>query len=153
MRILDLSWNCIGDDLTAFPIYENLVNNELNHPERLFNNYALTETLSTLKLNLRRNPLLPPIDSLGGNKKGGGDSKKKGKQEKVVPVVKAEPKKVNVKPKEPSPFAVILGEYFSKVQLSLIHLDISHNNINYEDCKLIAEKSKLNHAILGIHGD
>ena len=153
LRILDLSWNCIGDDLTAFPIYENLVNNELNHPERLFNNYALSETLSTLKLNLRRNPLLPPIDSLGGNKKGGGDNKKKGKQEKVVPVTKAEPKKVSVRPKEPSPFAVILGEYFTKVQLSLIHLDISHNNINYEDCKLIAEKSKSNHAILGIHVD
>jgi hypothetical protein len=60
---------------------------------------------------------------------------------------------VPVKPKEPSPFAVMLGEYFSKVQLSLIHLDISHNNINYEDCKIIAEKSKLNHAILGIHVD
>ncbi len=51
LRILDLSWNCIGDDLTAFPIYENLVNNELNHPERLFNNYALNEKLSNLKLN------------------------------------------------------------------------------------------------------
>jgi len=138
LRILDLSWNCIGDDLTSFPIYETLVNNELNHPEREFNNYALNETLSTLKLNLRRNPLLPPIDTLGGNKKAGGDNKKKGKKEVVIPVTKTEPKKVPVKPKEPSPFATVLGEYFSKVQLSLVHLDISHNNINYEDSKLIA---------------
>ena len=151
LRILDLSWNCIGDDLTSSPQYETLVNNELNHLERLFNNYALDETLTTLKLNLRRNPLLPPIDSLGGGKKK-PDNKKKGKQEKVVPVV-TEPKKVPVKPREPSPFAVMLGEYFSKIQLSLIHLDISHNNIPYEDCKLIAEKSKANHAILGIHVD
>ena len=37
LRILDLSWNCIGDDLTSSPAYETLVNNELNHPEKLFN--------------------------------------------------------------------------------------------------------------------
>ena len=152
LRILDLSWNCIGDDLTSPPAYESLVNNELNHPERLFNNYALDETLTTLKLKLRRNPLLPPIDSLGGNKKPSGGDKKKGNQE-VKPEPPKEPKKIPVKPKDPSSFAVTLGEYFGKVQLSLIHLDISHNNINYEDCKYIAEKSKLNHAILGIHVD
>ena len=152
LRILDLSWNCIGDDLTSSPAYETLVNNELNHPEKLFNNYALNETLSTLKLNLRRNPLLPPIDSLGGNKKPSGGDKKKGNAEVKAPV-QTEPKKIPVKPKEPSPFAVILGEYFGKVQLSLVHLDISHNNINYEDSKLIAEKSKANHAILGMHVD
>ena len=152
LRMLDLSWNCIGDDLTSSPVYETLVNNELNHPEKLFNNYALNETLTTLKLNLRRNPLLPPIDTLGGNKKPSGGDKKKGNAELKAPT-QTEPKKVPVKPKEPSPFAVILGEYFGKVQLSLIHLDISHNNINYEDSKFIAEKSKSNHAILGIHVD
>ena len=154
LRILDLSWNCIGDDLTSSPAYESLVNKELNHPEKLFNNYALNETLTTLKLNLRRNPLLPPLDSLGaGAKKAGGAADKKGgKQEKVVPVP-TEPKKVPVKPKEPSPFANILGEYFGNVQLSLVHLDISHNNLNFEDCKLIAEKSKANHLILGMHVD
>ena len=152
LRILDLSWNCIGDDLTSAPAYETLVNNEINHPERLFNNYALNETLTTLKLNLRRNPLLPPIDTLGGKKPSGGGDKKKGKTDKLPPPP-SEPKKINVKPKEPSPFATTLGEYFGKVQLSLVHLDISHNNINYEDCKLIAEKSKSNHAILGIHVD
>ena len=78
--------------------------------------------------------------------------KKKGNAEVKAPV-QTEPKKIPVKPKEPSPFAVILGEYFGKVQLSLVHLDISHNNINYEDSKLIAEKSKANHAILGMHVD
>jgi len=43
LRILDLSWNCIGDDLTSTPKYESLVNKELNHPERLFNNFALKD--------------------------------------------------------------------------------------------------------------
>ena len=151
LRILDLSWNCIGDDLTATPKYESLVNKELNHPERLFNNYALNETLTTLKLNLRRNPLLPPIDATGGKKPS--QDKKKGKQDNAPVKAFSEPKKIQEKPKEPTPFAVILGEYFTKESLSLIHLDISHNNLNFEDCKLISEKSKVNHNILGMHVD
>ena len=68
LRILDLSWNCIGDDLTAVPTYEHLVNSELTHPEREFNNFSMNEALSTGKLNLRNNPLLPPIDTTGGKK-------------------------------------------------------------------------------------
>ena len=151
LRILDLSWNCIGDDLTSTPKYESLVNKELNHPERLFNNFALNETLTTLKLNLRRNPLLPPLDAVGGKKPS--QDKKKGKQDNAPVKAFVEPKKIQEKPREPSPFAVELGEYFNKATLSLIHLDISHNNLNYEDCKLISEKSKVNHAILGIHVD
>ena len=151
LRILDLSWNCIGDDLTSTPKYESLVNKELNHPERLFNNFALNETLTTLKLNLRRNPLLPPLDAIGGKKPS--QDKKKGKQDNAPVKAFVEPKKIQEKPREPSPFAVELGEYFNKATLSLIHLDISHNNLNYEDCKLISEKSKVNHAILGIHVD
>ena len=151
LRILDLSWNCIGDDLTSTPKYETLVNKELNHPERLFNNFALNETLTTLKLNLRRNPLLPPLDGPGGKKPS--QDKKKGKQDTAPVKAFVEPKKIPEKPKEPTPFAVELGEYFTKPLLSLVHLDISHNNLNYEDCKLLSEKSKTNHAILGIHVD
>ena len=151
LRILDLSWNCIGDDLTSTPKYESLVNRELNHPERLFNNFALNETLTTLKLNLRRNPLLPPLDAAGGKKPSG--DKKKGKEENAPVKAFVEPKKIQEKPKDPSPFAKELGEYFTKNTISLVHLDISHNNLNYEDCKLISEKSKINHGILGIHVD
>ena len=150
LRILDISWNLIGDDLTALPTYEHLVNSEITHPEREFNNYSINEALSTGKLNLRTNPLLPPIDLNKGDKKK--DNKKETTTEKPQTVYK-EPKKINEKPKEPSPFAIILGEYFGQTQLSLIHLDISHNNLNYSDCKLIAEKSKSNHTILGIHLD
>ena len=150
LRILDLSWNLIGDDLTALPTYEHLVNSEITHPEREFNNYSINEALSTGKLNLRTNPLLPPIDLNKGDKKK--DNKKEEAAEKPQTVYK-EPKKINEKMKEPSPFAFTLGDYFGQTQLSLIHLDISHNNLNYSDCKLIAEKSKTNHTILGIHLD
>ena len=155
LRMLDLSWNCIGDALTETPTYESLVNKELNHPEKNFNNFILNETLSTSKLNLKRNPLLPPLDVVGGSggKKPNQD-KKKGKQDNIpVKSNYASPKKIQEKPKEPSSFAVALGEYFAKTSLSLTHLDISHNNLNYEDCKLIAEKSKVNHIILGMHVD
>ena len=151
LRILDLSWNIIGDDLTALPTYEHLVNSEITHPERQFNNFSINEALYTGKLKLRNNPLLPPIDANKGDKKK-QDNKKENTTENTQPVYK-EPKKINEKMKEPSPFAVSLGEYFGHVQLSLIHLDISHNNLNYSDCKLIAEKSKNNHTILGIHLD
>ena len=150
LRILDLSWNCIGDDLTALPTYEHLVNSEYTHPEREFNNFSINEALFTGKLNLRNNPLLPPIDASKGDKKK--DNKNEPAKENTQPVYK-EPKKINEKMKDPSPFAVTLGEYFGNVQLSLIHLDISYNNLNYSDCKLIAEKSKNNHTILGIHVD
>jgi len=152
LRTLDLSWNCIGDALTSQLTYESIVNKALNHPERLYNNFTLNETLTTLKLNLRRNPLLPPLDSTDGKKQP--QDKKKGKKETAIPVkAPTEPKKIPEKPKQPSPFAVELGEYFSKTSLSLTHLDISHNNLNYEDCKLISEKSKIDHRILGIHVD
>ena len=151
LRTLDLSWNCIGDAMTSELSYESIVNRALNHPERLYNNFTLNETLTTLKLNFRRNPLLPPLDSLDGKKQP--QDKKKGKKETLPVKLFTEPKKIPEKPKLPSPFAVELGEYFAKTSLSLTHLDISHNNLNYEDCKLIGEKSKANHQILGIHVD
>ena len=147
LRILDLSWNCIGDDLTELPSYEHLVNSEYTHPEREFNNFSINEALFTGKLNLRNNPLLPPIENTGKKQ-----DKKDTKAETIQPTMK-EPKKIKEKMKDPSPFAVKLGDYFGEVQLSLIHLDISHNNLNFADCKLIAEKSKMNHTILGIHVD
>lgn len=34
---------------------------------------------------------------------------------------------------------------------SLVHVDLSHNNIKMQDCKLIAEGLKSNHKILGLH--
>ena len=33
----------------------------------------------------------------------------------------------------------------------LVHLDISNNNLSYEDCNLLSKELKLNHSLLGIH--
>ena len=145
LKILDLSYNCIGDDLVAIPSYEELVNSEIKHPDKNFDNFALNEALGSLQLKLRRNPLLPPID----------DKKQKEKNDKKNQVKEEakEPSKVQVKPKTPSDFAIALGDYFADGSLSLIHLDISHNNINDIDSKLLSEKVKLNHTILGLHVD
>ena len=151
LKILDLSWNCIGDDLVIIPSYEELANSEIRHPDKNFDNFALEEALASQKLNLRRNPFLPPLDEKAGKK----DDKSK-KNNQAQPNEKEEikePKKIPVKPKNPSDFAVNLGEFFAKSNTELIHLDISHNNINYIDCKLLSEKVKNNHNILGIHLD
>ena len=34
LKVLDLSWNCIGDDLVELPSYEELVNSQLKYPEK-----------------------------------------------------------------------------------------------------------------------
>ena len=149
IKVLDLSWNSLGDELITLPSYEQLVNKELNHPERLFNNFSLNEALYTGKLNLRINPLLPKLDS-NISKDDKNETKIVLKTEGNAQVYK-EPKKIKEKEKDPSSFAVALGELFEKKLISLIHLDISYNNLNFPDCKLISEKSKLNHSILGIH--
>ena len=49
-----------------------------------------------------------------------------------------------------SNFCVELGNFF-KENTSLIHLDISHNNISYIDCCHLAKEVVSNHNILGIH--
>ena len=151
LKILDISWNCIGDDLVIIPSYEELANSEIRHPDKNFDNFALEEALGSQKLNLRRNPFLPPLDEKGGKKE---DKNKKNNQAQTDEKEEIkEPKKIPVKPKNPSDFAINLGEFFSKTNTELIHLDISHNNINYIDCKLLSEKVKNNHNILGIHLD
>ena len=148
LKMLDISWNLIGDDLTTIPSYEELVNSEIKHPDKNFDNFALDEALGSLKLKLRRNPLLPPIEDKNKKEK---DDKNKDTQNKSEEI--KEPKKIPAKPKNPSDFAVALGDYFVNENIDLIHLDISHNNINYIDCKLLSEKVKQNHTILGIHLD
>ena len=151
LKILDLSWNCIGDDLVIIPSYEELANSEIRHPDKNFDNFALEEALASQKLNLRRNPFLPPLDEKGGKK---DDKNKKNNQSQTDEKEEIkEPKKIPVKPKNPSDFAINLGEFFSKNNTELIHLDINHNNINYVDCKYLSEKVKNNHNILGIHLD
>ena len=151
LKILDISWNCIGDDLVIIPSYEELANSQIRHPDKNFDNFALEEALGSLKLNLRRNPFLPPLDEKGGKKEDKNKKNNQAQQDGKEEI--KEPKKIPVKPKNPSEFAINLGEFFCKANTELIHLDISHNNINYIDCKLLSEKVKNNHNILGIHLD
>jgi hypothetical protein len=62
-------------------------------------------------------------------------------------------KKLNVIKGGISAFALKLGELFKERNCGLIHLDISHNNINAVDALHICEEVKANHSILGIHCD
>ena len=149
LKTLDISWNLIGDDLITIPSYEELVNSEIKYPDKNFDNFTLDEALGSLKIKLRRNPLLPPLDDKN-NKKEKND--KNNENTNDTEEIK-EPKKIPLKPKTASDFAISLGEYFTNESIDLIHLDISHNNINYTDCKLISEKVKFNHTLLGIHLD
>ena len=144
LKVLDLSWNNIGNNFSKPIIYEELVNQNLNDPNRVFNNHIINESLKSCKFNFRRNPLLPPLDQKNVKK----DDKKDAEKPKVT-----EPKKIKEPTQNPSPFAVELGNYFKEKNISLVHLDISHNNLSSIDCELLANQAKDNHIILGMHVD
>lgn len=152
MRILDLAWNNIGSDLIREPKYEEIVNSDLNNPERKMHNFELYETRKTMRFNFRRNPLLPPLDQKGGSKKPEKKQTDTANGDKKEPLYK-KPKPINVPATPVSPFASELGAYFHENAISLIHLDISHNNLPTNDAKFIAEEIKDNHTILGVHVD
>ena len=145
LKILDLGWNNIGNNFSKPIIYETLVNQNLNDPNRVFNNHLLNESLQSGKFTFRRNPLLPPLDQKGNAKK---DDKKEAEKPKAT-----EPKKVKEPAQNPSQFANELGTYFKEKNVTLIHLDISHNNLPANDCEFLANQSKDNHVILGMHVD
>ena len=125
LKILDLSWNLLGTNLTdEIPTLDELLkanknknedndNNSQNH----FDNAYLDELKYTLKF--RRN------NSTSPERKGS----------KV------------------SYFTSQLCGLFHNKLCELLHLDISYNNLNYVDCKAISEHIKNNHTILGIHVD
>ena len=148
LKVLDLSWNNIGDNLIKEPIYEELVNSDLKHPERKFDNFTINEALKNMKFNFRRNPLLPSDDKQNKNKKD--DKKKEDVSKKPL---FTEPKKISEPTKNPSSFANELGAYFKEKNLKIIHIDISHNNLNNIDCKFLSGEIKDNHSILGLHVD
>lgn len=152
MRILDLAWNNIGNDFTREPKYEEIVNTDLTNPNRNMHNFELNETCKTMRFNFRRNPLLPPLDVKGGNKKPADKKKDPKLATKTEPLYKI-PKPIPVPATPVSSFANELGQYFHESIISLIHLDISHNNLSTTDAKFISEEIKDNHTILGIHVD
>jgi hypothetical protein len=43
-----------------------------------------------------------------------------------------------------------LGKMFSSNR-TLIHMDLSHNNLSRDDCQAMQESLKINHTLLGLH--
>ena len=142
LKMLDLSWNNIGDELTKEPLFEEIVTSYPNNAIRKFPNYELNKSYSAMKLIFKKNPY-----SIVDNRKPLIAIKKKDKNE--LP----KPKKIQVKipQREPTPFSKELSSYLSMKNNPLVHLDISNNNLSYEDCNLLSKELKLNHSLLGIH--
>ena len=143
LKIFDISWNLIGNHLIYPFLYEEAVNFHPNQ-NNLYNNFELDKIKTIMKMNFNKNPLLPLVDknSLGKNK-----SKDKNKKVEIIPEIKS----VKVPKRKPSKFAIEFSNYIKSNLCSLIHLNISHNNLPYEDCQLISEESKNNRSILGFH--
>ena len=141
LKILDLSWNKIGNDLTKEPLFEEIVNEYSTNTYRKFPNYELNKCFSAMRLEFKKNPL-------------SNDNSKKS----IIPNSKSKEKQINlpkvkikIPQRQPSPFSKELSSYLSMKKNPLVHLDISNNNLPYEDCNLISKESKNNHSILGIH--
>ena len=141
LKILDLSWNKIGDDLTKEPLFEEIVNEYPNDSLRKFPNYELNKCFSTMRLEFKKNPLLTDNSKKSIIK----TTNSKDKQIKLPKV------KITIPIRQPSSFSKELSSYLSMKKNPLVHLDISNNNLSYEDCNLISKESKNNHSILGIH--
>ncbi len=130
LRFLDISWNLIGSNLNEdIPTREELIKDykDKNDQKRVFNNAELEEIRLTLQF-----PKPNLISSLS--------------KSKSLPDIKS-------KKNQLSPFTKELCDLFKNQNINLLHLDISHNNIGYFDCKQIEIDVKNNHTILGIHVD
>ena len=128
IKFLDISWNLIGSNLSEdIPTREELIKDNKDNKNRVFNNAELEEIRMTLKF-----PKPTIVSSLS--------------KSKSLP-------DLNLKKNIISPFVKELCELFKNEDIELLHLDISHNNIGYFDCKQIENDVKFNHSILGIHVD
>ena len=144
LKILDFSWNLIGDHLIYPFLYEEAVNFYPNQ-KNVYNNFELDKIKMNMKIIFNKNPLLPKIDNQ--------NAKSKNKNETNQPEIKEEIKKIKVPQRNPSAFAVEFSSYIKNTLCQLIHVNISHNNLPYIDCELIAKESKYNRNILGFHVD
>ena len=146
LKVLDLSWNLIGDHLIYPLLFEEAVNCNPS-PTNLYNNFELDKIKKYMKMNFSKNPLLPKIDKASQGKSS--KSKEKNISNEIIPEIKS----VKVPKRNPSNFAIEFSNYIKNYLCPLVHLNISHNNLSYEDCKLISEESKNNRSILGFHVD
>ena len=143
LKLLDFSWNLIGDHLIYPFLYEEAVN---FHPDQknLFNNFELDKIKTNMKIIFNKNPLLPKLDNNQNNKNKNNDTKDEYETQR---------KTIKVPERKPSPFAEEFSSYIKNPLCPLIHVNLSHNNLPYIDCELIAENAKHNHNILGFHVD
>ena len=142
LKMLDFSWNLIGDHLVYPILYEEAVN---FHPseKNLYNNFELDKIKTNMKILFNKNPLLPKITP---NTK---ENNTETKNEQYIPEIKS----VKVPERKPSPFAEEFSSYIKNNLCPLVHINISHNNLPYIDCELISKETKYNHNILGFHVD
>lgn len=153
LKHFDISWNKIGDNIDIDYLYnsrEDIYKNyNFDITRTKFRNYDLKEFSKTMNIKFKDIQLPGILEKNSKNK----NNKKKGntnnKFEEYETIIKFR-KNIN-KINEISPFAVSLGELFLSKKTSLLHLNISNNNINIDDCKHISETVKENHTILGIH--
>ena len=146
LKVFDISWNLIGNHLIYPLLFEEAVNFNPS-PKNLYNNFELDKIKKNMKMNFNKNPLLPKIEKVSQGK----SSKSKDKNitnEKIFEI-----KSVKVPKRNPSNFAIEFSNYIKNYLCPLVHLNISHNNLSYEDCQLISEESINNRSILGFHVD
>lgn len=151
LKMFDISWNNIGDNLIKEPLFEEMCQGDTD-PKRKYRNFELNETKHTMIYNFRKNPY-DPNNTESNQKNKGKAPKSKSVDQKNNPKIIKTKIKIKIPQREVSLFAKELGEYFQNKSLSLIHLDISHNNIPYQDCEFLANTVKDNHTILGVHLD
>ena len=130
LRVLDLSWNNLGNHLLNEPQFEEITKHDHN-PSRKYRNFELNEIKTKMHFIFKSNPHSPVTAS------------------KKPLIIKIPPHKVSPFTKELCDYIAHLSSYKSK----LVHLDISHNNLSYEDCECLSIHIKQNHSILGIHVD
>ena len=149
LKALDISWNLIGNHLVYPFLLEEAVNFYPNQ-KNLYNNFELDKIKKVMKIDFSRNPLLPKIDKESqGKSTKSNKSKDKNSNNEIIPEIKS----VKVPKRKPSKFAIEFSNYIKNNLCPLVHLNISHNNLSYEDCQLISEDSKKNRSILGFHVD
>lgn len=129
MKIFDISWNLIGDNLVETNIKDQIIKDNQNitnvkdttnfEESKGYNNAELFNIKNSMEINFKK---------------------------KLNPVVITKTNQISLFTKE-------LCELFKEKDCNIIHLDISHNNINLIDCRQISIDVKANHSILGIHLD
>lgn len=162
LRILDLSWNSIGNSLSNEPVMfeeskmtktdrgPNSSSSSSSNSSSNFNFFTNTFR-KTMQLNFKKPGVVTSNQNTSSQNSNGGN---------ITQVMTSIANNNNnnnntntILNKNISAFAKELGEYFKDSSIGLVHLDISHNNIGYEDCVHLCVEVKHNHTILGLHVD